>query len=94
MNQQSFTPANELTFETVQLDIGRLGKLLNEGHLEVLYFNLHNVMYCDSAGLALLIEAKRLCKKQNTRLELQGISKSILALAEFCGVATMLSQVH
>lgn len=91
MNGQSFQPANELTFNTVQHDVARLQKLLNGHPIKTLQFDLQNVVYCDSAGLALLIEAKRLCKQHNTSLELKGVPEAIYALAEFCGVASMLA---
>ncbi len=91
MNEQSFRPANELTFNTVQDDVARLQKLLNGQQIKTLHMDLQNVTYCDSAGLALLIEAKRLCKQHDTSLELKGVTKAISALAEFCGVAAILA---
>ena len=90
MSEQRFKPSNELTFGTVQNDIARLHKLFTTGTISNLSFELHNVNYCDSAGLALLIETKRLCKQHNVRLEINGVPKSISALAEFCGVEGML----
>jgi phospholipid transport system transporter-binding protein len=90
LNGQSFRPANELTFNTVQLDLARLRKLLDEERVKTLQLELQNVIYCDSAGLALLIEAKRLCKQHNANLELKGMSDEIRALAQFCGVETVI----
>jgi phospholipid transport system transporter-binding protein len=90
LNEHSFQTANELTFKTVQFDIARLRKILEGQPVKTLHLDLQNVIYCDSAGLALLIEAKRLCKQHNTTLELKGLNDAISSLAEFCGVAPIL----
>jgi phospholipid transport system transporter-binding protein len=52
--------------------------------------DLSNVVQCDSAGLALLIEAKRLCLKHHKILILEGMPKVISAWAKFCGVEAIL----
>ncbi|HAT8225350.1 TPA: sulfate transporter, partial [Legionella pneumophila] len=43
-----------------------------------------------SAGLALIIEARKLCKQNNKVFEVIGISPETQSLAEFCGVKTIL----
>ncbi len=93
MSEQPFKPANELTFDTVLLDSQRLLKLVRDDKATSIRLNLGEVQECDSAGLALLIEAKRLCKQFNKKLTLVGMPKSIAALAEFCGVEKMLENV-
>ena len=87
---QLFKPSCELTFETVQLDSERLLKLLRDDKTSSICFDMHEVQQCDSAGLALLIEAKRLCQQHDKLLTIEGMPKTIAALAEFCGVEAML----
>lgn len=85
-----FKPSNELTFTTVCADRRRLIKYL-QNHLDGdLYFDLQQVTLCDSAGLAFLIEAKRLCQQFSKSLSIENMSKEIYALVEFCGVQHVL----
>lgn len=65
-------------------------KFFHDSQEQVLHFDLSEVHHCDSAGLALLIEAKRLSGEQNKTCEIDGMPKAIQALAEFCGVDAML----
>ncbi len=85
-----FKPSNELTFHTVQADRERLLKYLQDETLTGLRFDLSQVTHCDSAGLALLIEAKRLCRYYKKPFAIDEMSKEIHALAEFCGVEPIL----
>lgn len=89
-SSQLFKPSHELTFDTVQRDNDRLLMLLRDNKIESIRFDLGDVALCDSAGLALLIEAKRLCKQYDKALTIEVMPKSISALAEFCGVDAML----
>ncbi|CEG60550.1 STAS domain-containing protein [Legionella micdadei] len=90
MQPQSFKPSPEMTFATVQDDCRRLFKFCHESKEAVLHLDLSEVLHCDSAGLALLIEARRLCKAQNKTCKIDGMPKAVQALAEFCGVDAML----
>ena len=91
MLEQLFKPSSELTFATVQLDCKRFLSLVKGSEQTVtIRFDLHEVTECDSAGLALIIEAKRLCKLYNKCLHIVGVPKVIYALAEFCGLKTIL----
>ena len=93
MSTQSFKPAHELTFATVLKDSRRLLKLVRDHKTTAILLELGEVRECDSAGLALLIEAKRLCQQFNKQLTLEGMPPSIAALAEFCGVEKMLDHM-
>jgi len=93
LHEQRFKPSNQLTFDTVPPDCERLLKLLmSNDNATTLQLDLHDVTQCDSAGLALIIEAKRLCKQYNKTLTIEGVSKAIYALADFCGLEAMLSE--
>jgi phospholipid transport system transporter-binding protein len=85
-----FEPSARLTFYTVEANRKRLLKYLQtteSGHLRL---DLSQVSQCDSAGLALLIEAKRLCKRFNKSFGIKGMPEAIHDLAKFCGVDTIL----
>ena len=90
MSEQVFKPSSELTFNNVQCDSQRLLKLLKDQKTSSVCMDLVDVALCDSAGLALLIEAKRLCTEFGKDLVMKEMPKVILSLAEFCGVETML----
>mgnify|MGYP000178516782 CR=1 FL=1 len=90
MSVQIFKPNRELTFDTVRPDSHRLLKLLCDKKTSKICFNLQEVVRCDSAGLALLIEAKRLCKQYGKQLSIEGMSEDMQVLAKFCGVEAML----
>ena len=90
MDEQLFKPSNELTFDTIQDDSKRLLKLLDDNKASSFRLDLQDVKQCDSAGLALLIEAKRLCKHHNKNIVMSNVPKVIYALAEFCGVEGIL----
>ena len=55
-----------------------------------LVLNLEHVTHCDSAGLALLIQARRLCQEKQSVLRIEGMSQAILDLATFCDVDKLL----
>lgn len=90
MHAPSFKPSLEMIFATVQADCERLLKYCHDSKDAFLHLDLSEVTHCDSAGLALLIAAKRLCKEQNKTCNFEGMPKSIQALAEFCGVDEIL----
>ena len=88
---KAFLPSNEMMFTTVEADRQRL--LCHCRGLEgtVLTLNLGAVDHCDSAGLAFLIEAKRLAAQHGKTCRIEDMPKSVHALAEFCGVDKMLA---
>lgn len=86
----SFKPGSELTFKSVVSVRAKLYKALMNDTSNRFCLDLSDVTHCDSAGLALLIEAKKLCKNSNKILEVIGISPETQSLAEFCGVESIL----
>ncbi len=85
-----FKPSNGLTFHTVQADINRLRLYLQDERMTSVQIDLSQVNQCDTAGLALLIEAKKLCRQYNKSFLINQMSKEIEALANFCGVQGIL----
>lgn len=90
MNADAFEPSVRLTFDTVEPNRKRLFKHLQSPDVGRLRLDLSQVKQCDSAGLALLIEAKRLCIRLNKPFEIQGMPAAIHDLAECCGVDVIL----
>lgn len=90
MSTPAFEPSSNLTFDTVESDRTRLLKYVQAPESELVRLDLSQVKQCDSAGLALLIEAKRLCRRYNKPFEIVAMPNLIHDLAEFCGVEAIL----
>lgn len=87
-----FKPSNVLTFDTVQADSRRLHKIMShQQNMTGIRINLLDVTRCDSTGLALLIEAKRLCNQNKLTFVMEHMSDSLTGLAQFCEVDSVLS---
>lgn len=90
MQNKTFKPGLELTFKSVVSVRASLFKALLAEPGDVFCLDLSEVKHCDSAGLALLIEARKLCKQRNKVLNVIGVSPETQSLAEFCGVKSIL----
>ena len=93
MNSIHFKPGAELTFKSVVAVRAKLEKAVMNNASGRLSIDLSEVLHCDSAGLALLIEARKLCKKNNKSFEIIGIPAETQSLAEFCGVKGILEAI-
>lgn len=93
MNTVHFKPETELTFKSVVKVRAEIYKVLMGEAMERLNLDLSDVTHCDSAGMALLIEVQKLCKKNNKILEIVGMSSETKSLADFCGVKDILEAV-
>jgi phospholipid transport system transporter-binding protein len=83
-----------MTFLTISDDYERFNKYVRILKKEDgINMDLSDVRHCDSAGLALLIEAKRLSAGRNKTCTIQNIPKTVQSLAEFYGVHSILCQV-
>lgn len=94
MSDFAFKPSNEITFHTVEANRRNLFEYCRHLKSTNVLVNLSDVQHCDSAGLAFLIEAKRLAKQQGKDCQINNMGQSILALAEFCGVDGILGAVR
>ncbi|KTD60805.1 STAS domain-containing protein [Legionella shakespearei] len=90
MDNINFKPDTELTFKSVVSVRAKLSKALTNNTSNKFCLDLSDVTHCDSAGLALLIEARKLCKQNNKIFEVIGMSPETQSLAEFCGVKNIL----
>ncbi|MFI4918156.1 MAG: lipid asymmetry maintenance protein MlaB [Legionellales bacterium] len=93
MKAINFKFGTELTFKSVISERAKLQQVMITDGSDRLCLDLSNVSHCDSAGLALLIEARKLCKQHNKTFEVIGISGETRSLAEFCGVECVLEQL-
>ena len=91
MSTTPFKLTKELTFDTVIAHQKRLYQHVSSSPDELICIDLSDVTHCDSAGLALLIDVKKQCKKHGKAFSLTGLSDKTRSLAEFCGVHDILA---
>lgn len=65
MKDKTFALTGSLTINTAQKNLLAIQRAVNDGTLIV---DLAEVESCDSAGIALLIEAKKYTKQQNNQI--------------------------
>ena len=85
-DEARFIPSSHLTIGTVEANSKRLMAFMRDAQSTKFSLDLSQVTVCDSAGLALIIEAKKLCTRYRKTFSVTSIPQSIHALAEFCGV--------
>lgn len=90
MKRSTFKPGSELTFNSVTSVYTSLSNAVTKKKEINICLDLSEVTRCDSAGLALLIELRRLCQHHKKTLEINGVPSQLQSLAEFCGVSRML----
>lgn len=90
MRADFFTPSPIMSFTTVEYDRQRLIAWCQSLNSASLVLNLAEVTHCDSAGLAFLIEAKRLARRYNTSCIIKHIPDEVDALARFSGLEHIL----
>lgn len=90
MTTPAFIPSSYMIFTTAEKDRRSLLEYCRNLGKADLRIDLSNVSHCDSAGLAFLIEAKRLARENKKSCQIEGMTKGIQALAEFCGVDKIL----
>jgi phospholipid transport system transporter-binding protein len=90
METLSFKPGAELSFNSVMDVRAKLYKILMKNKNNHFSLDLSEVVHCDSAGIALLIDARRLCKKNNKTFEIKDMPLKTRSLADFCGLKDIL----
>lgn len=88
--QKQFKPVQALTFATVMHHRSQLSQLLAQEPRMALRLDMSDVQICDSAGLAFLIDARRMCQQHQVALTVVHLSKEIVALAKLYGIEEML----
>ncbi len=92
MYTMTFTPSNQLIFQTVMSNLSAFQAFLSTATTPSVAIDLSQISHCDSAGLAFLIEAKRLCQQDNRHLDIEGMTDSVVDLATFCGIQALWSK--
>jgi len=90
VSSSQFKPKNELTYDTVVLIREQLFQFILSSSEKEICLDLSEVKHCDSAGLALLIDAKKLCRKHGKKMVLKSTPAGTQHLAEFCGIQDIL----
>ncbi|MCX7119302.1 MAG: STAS domain-containing protein [Legionellales bacterium] len=91
MTKQSyFKPSQNLTFATVTAQRAQFAALLAKQQSSSIHCDLTDVQLCDSAGLAFLIDARRMCQSQNSNLVIAHASVDVIALAKLYGIEKIL----
>ena len=93
MADSVFIPEKEMSFKTVTRDRQRLLEYCKSLESSTMVLDLSKVTLCDSAGLAFLIEAKRLAREFKKSCKIAGMTREVSALVEFCGVQTVLVDI-
>ena len=92
MAEVIYKPGELLTFATIEKEIKRLSSYFRGlRSKKTIVINVSSVKHCDSAGLALLIEAKRLARQRHIACFIQGMTADLAALAQFCRVEEILA---
>lgn len=84
-----FKPSKFLTFATVTEQRAHFIKLLSASTAHI-HCDLGGVQICDSAGLAFLVGAKRLCRQRNSDFFIENASIDLIALAKLYGIEKIL----
>ncbi len=82
---------NNLTTNTVQEVRDSLLSRIKNGQAETVSIDLSEVIMCDTSGIALLIDIKRLCHQYAKTLKFIKIPEKIADLANFYEVAEFLN---
>ncbi len=91
MTKQSyFKPSQNLTFATVTAQRAQFAALLAKEQPLRVHCDLTDVKLCDSAGLAFLIDARRMCQSQKSNLVIEHAPVDMLALAKLYGIEKIL----
>ena len=85
-----FLPSPHMTFETVMSDKGRWIEFLTTLNENTCVFDVSHVVECDSAGLAFLIESKKMSLNRKIKCHYAGLSDKILSFIWFFGVEAIL----
>ncbi len=72
-----------LTFDTVAANARRFMQMMHHQTQTDVVVDASDVTACDSAGLALLLEVRRVCKAQLCSLTIEGLRQNMLDLATF-----------
>jgi phospholipid transport system transporter-binding protein len=89
MINATFKPSSIMTFTTVSADRLRFIEYCRNWCALVVCIDLQYVSKCDSAGLALLIEAKRICAASGWSCQIVNMPQITQDLAKFYGVSEL-----
>lgn len=91
MYNPTFKCAMNLTYASIFSQMEAIRQFQMGCETSTFYIDMANVEHCDSAGLAWLIEIKRWGLQHNKTMKIMNMPNEVQALAEFCGVSTLLN---
>lgn len=89
-DQQALELGGDLIFDTVLANRKIIVNALRKDSSSSFVIDLKGINQCDSAGLAMMIDLKRLARRQNNQINFVNLPKQMKALADFCGVSSIL----
>lgn len=90
MARDAFRPPLAITFATVEQERVRFLAYCRDFQDELVVVDLEKVEQCDSAGLAFLIEAKRISEARGHSSKIINMPQETRALAMFYGISDLL----
>jgi len=82
----TYKPPYQLVFEQVNTNRAYLFACVHAQAENIFCLDLCDVVRCDSSGLALLIEVKKLCVKLHKTFKIAHMSHEVWALVQFFGL--------
>ncbi|KTC98335.1 anti-anti-sigma factor [Legionella geestiana] len=90
MASKDYVLPEQLAYGNAGEERERLSRWVEQQVSADIRLSLASVSWCDTAGLALLIEAHRICRKNGKTLQFLAIPEQIALLSRFCGVESLL----
>ena len=90
MTVNVFKPGSLIIFNTAQEERSRFLAYCQDAQDAEVVVDLGNVEQCDSAGLAFLIEVKRIAQECGRIVKIINMPEETRALAEFYGISNLL----
>jgi ABC-type transporter Mla MlaB component len=90
MSTSLFRFTEKMVFTTVDAETKRLTTFIHQLNSPTLLLDVSAIIRCDSAGMALLIESKRLAQKYKKKCQIIGMTSRLEELAQFYGLVPVL----
>jgi phospholipid transport system transporter-binding protein len=90
VSSAAFKVSSAVIFNTVQAERARFLEYCRESSNEEVVVDLETLEHCDSAGLAFLIEVKRIAQENGRVSKIINMPEETQALAEFYGISALL----
>jgi phospholipid transport system transporter-binding protein len=86
----NYKPSSNLSFETVEQERTKLIQFIEDKDNASIRLDLSELNQCDSAGLALIFDIQKICKKLGKEMSIEQMPMDTKNLAAFYGVQNLL----